>query len=434
MTVRWLARTLALAAAVVLGLVAFGEAPASADQVVIKMWMHEHPPRIPIDKAIIAEFEKANPDIKVDYQVIGASEYATKLLTAFASGAGPDLFNQASTLVAQYYNARILAPIDYAALGFADEKALTSLYISGFDGIRFNGKLYGVPTEVSNYACYLNNTLWKQAGLDPTHDFPKTWEEMPAVAEKLTVRDANGVPRRRGFDFDWPSAPAYWLTLNSLMRQRGASLVDEAAYKATFDGPDAQHVVQFLVDWVNKYKLGGPQYTDTRTDFLGGNLATDCSMGIWGIPQVRDAKIEYTVKPLPRFADAKVDSGYDAYAYYMMVNARSAPAVQKAAWKLARLYVDHAVQLFTGAGLFTPRQDVMAKTGDPDSQVFLTELKKAAFAPRVVGFNQVVDVLVRARDSMMQGGQPVATVLPQENDDLNAVLKREKARAEAMSK
>lgn len=434
MTVGTLCRAILAGTTIVLGLATAGLGPASAEQIVIKMWMHEHPPRIPIDKQIIAEFETANPDIKVDYNVIGASEYATKLLTAFASGAGPDLFNQASTLVAQYYNARILAPIDYAAMGLADEKALTSQYLSGFDGIRFNGKLYGVPTEVSNYACYLNNKLWKEAGLDPAKDFPTTWEAMPTLAEKLTVRDANGVPRRRGFDFDWPSGPAYWLTLNSLMRQRGASLVDETAYKATFDGPDAQHVVQFLVDWVNKYKLGGPQYTDTRTDFLGGNLATDCSMGIWGIPQVRDAKIDYTVKPLPRFADGKVDAGYDAYAYYMMVNARSAPAVQQASWKLARLYVEHAVQLFTGAGLFTPRQDVMAKTGDPDSQVFLTELKKAAFAPRVVGFNQVVDVLVRARDSMMQGGQPVASVLPQENDDLNAVLKREKARAEAMLK
>ena len=99
--------------------------------------------------------------------MIGASEYSTKLLTAFASGSGPDLFNQSSTLVAQYYNARILAPIDYAAMGYADEKALTGQYLTGFDGIRFAGKLYGVPTEVSNYACYLNNTLWKAAGLDP---------------------------------------------------------------------------------------------------------------------------------------------------------------------------------------------------------------------------------------------------------------------------
>jgi len=121
--------------------------------------MHEHPPRIAIDRAIVAEFEKANPDVKVQYEVIAVAEYPTKLLTAFASGSGPDLFNQTSSLVAQYYNSRILAPIDYAAMGYADEKALTSQYLSGFDGIRFAGKLYGVPTEVSNYACYANNPI-----------------------------------------------------------------------------------------------------------------------------------------------------------------------------------------------------------------------------------------------------------------------------------
>ena len=30
---------------------------ATAEQVTIRMWMHEHPPRIPIDKSIIADFE-----------------------------------------------------------------------------------------------------------------------------------------------------------------------------------------------------------------------------------------------------------------------------------------------------------------------------------------------------------------------------------------
>ena len=289
MTVRSLCQAVLTAAAMVLGLAA-SPAPVRAEQVTIKMWMHEHPPRIPIDKAIIAEFEKENPDVKVQYQVIAASEYPTKLITAFAAGAGPDLFNASSFLVPQYYNARILAPIDYAALGYADEKAFTSEYLTGFDGIRFGGKLYGVPTEVSNYACYANNALWKAAGLDPTRDFPKTWEEMPAIAEKLTKRDANGVPIRRGFDFDWPSAPAYWLTLNTMMQQLGANVIDEAAYKATFVGPEAQRVMQYP-GLGEQYKLGGPQYTDSRTDFLGGNLATDCSFGIWGIPQVRDAKI-----------------------------------------------------------------------------------------------------------------------------------------------
>jgi multiple sugar transport system substrate-binding protein len=408
-----------------------GTVMARAEPITLKVWMHEHPPRIAIDRAIIAEFEKAHPDIKIDYQVIGASEYPTKLLTAFASGGGPDIFNHNVQLAAQYYNSRILAPIDFAAMGYANEQELTAKYASGFDGIRFAGKLYGVPTEVSNFACYLNNALWKGAGLDPAKDFPTTWEAMPAVAEKLTGRDANGNPIRRGFDFDWPSGPVFWLTMTSMMHQNGGNLIDEDSYSASFSNPTGIKVLQFLVDWTNKNKLGGPQYTDTRTAFLSGQLATDCSFGIWGIPQMADAKIDFTVHPAPRFAGG-VDEGFDAYAYYMGVNARSPAATQKAAWAYVRYYTDQAERLFVGAGLFVPRAEVAAKATDANSKVFLDELKKAKFAPRVVGYGQVMDAMLRGRDRMMQGGEPVASVLPELQDQVNVVLKRERAKAEAM--
>jgi multiple sugar transport system substrate-binding protein len=424
--------------ALIAGLIAaIAPASAIAQQVTVKMWMHEHPPRLPIDKHIIADFEKANPDIKIDYTVIAATEYATKLITAFASGSGPDLFNQFSGLVAQYYNSRILAPVDYAATGYGDEKGLTGRFFGGLDGIRFAGKYYGIPTEVSNYACATNNKLWAEAGLDPNKDFPKTWEAFPAVAEKLTKRDANGNPIRRGFDFNWPNKNFVWMGMNTMLHQLGSALVDEETYSTKLDTVEGKRVMQYWVDWANKLKLGGPQYTDTRTDFLAGNIATECSFGVWGLPQFRDAHIEYTVKQVPRWSDAKVDQGFDAYAYFMMVNARSPAPVQAAAWKFARFFTDHAAELYAGAGLFVPRQEVIDTAqfkSDPAAQVFLDELKKTKFSPRIVGYDQVVDTFMRGRDRMVQGGEPVATVASEVNEQMNAMLKREKARLEAMAK
>jgi hypothetical protein len=41
---------------------------------------------------------------------------------------------------------------------------------------------------------------------------------------------------------------------------------------------------------------------------------------------------------------------------------------------------------------------------------------------------------VRGRDRMVQGKEPVATVAPDVNEQMNAMLKREKARLEAMTK
>ena len=409
---------------------------AAAQPVTLRMWMHEHPPRIAIDKAIIAEFEKANPDIKVQYDVISVAEYSTKLLTAFAAGSGPDLFNNTSTLVTQYFNARILAPIDYAAMGLADEAALLAKYQGGFDGIRFQGKLHGVPTELSNWACFANNAIWAEAGLDPKKDWPATWEALPAVAEKLTKRDANGVPTRRGFDFNWAIPGAFWFVPNTMLHQLGATMIDEDAYKATLDTPQARLVFQYFQDWTGKLRLGGPQYTDSRTEFLAGKLATECSFGIWGIPQMESNKIAWTVLPVPHFANGRADNGMDEYAFYMMVNARSPGPTQKAAWKLARFYTDHAADLFAGAGLFVPRAEVMDSTAYKANQAapfFVAELKKAKFSPRVVGYAQVLDAILRGRDRLVQG-EKIETVIPVMNEEVNTIMNRERARAATLVK
>ena len=209
-----------------------------------------------------------------------------------------DVFNNTSTLVTQYFAARILAPIDYAATGYGDEPRSwrNSRAVSMASASRAN--FTGIPTEVSNWACYANNAIWKEAGLDPNKDGPKTWEALPAVAEKLTKRDQNGVPIRRGFNFAWTIPGTFWFMPNTMIHQLGANMIDEETYKAALDTPPSRRAFQYLQDWANKYRLGGPQYTASRTDFLAGKLAVECSFGISGIPQMQDAHIDWTVMPV----------------------------------------------------------------------------------------------------------------------------------------
>ena len=409
---------------------------AMAQPVTLRMWMHEHPPRIAIDRKIIAEFEKANPDLKVQYEVIPVAEYGTKLLDGLRRRIGAGRVQSELHLGDTVFQRPCPRPGRLCGNGAGGRSSADVAICRRLRRHPLPEPLYGVPTEVSNWACFANNAIWREAGLDPDKDWPKTWEAVPAVAEKLTQRDANGVPRRRGFDFNWPIRGTFWFMPNTMMHQLGASMIDEENYKATTDTPAARKVFHYFQDWANKYRLGGPQYTDSRTDFLGGRLGTDCSFGIWGIPQMAAAKIDWSVHPAPRFEGAASDNGIDAYAYYMMVNARSTPAAQKAAWKLVRFYTDHVAELFAGAGLFVPRKEVMESEGyktNPAAPFFLAELKKARFSPRVMGYDQVLDAVLRGRDKMLQG-ETVEAVLPVMNDEMNAVLNRERARAAALVK
>ena len=318
---------------------------------------------------------------------------------------------------------------------YADQQAVYDSYAAGKDmlgGATFNDQLYGLPTEWSAYACYTNNALWTAAGLDPNTDFPATWEDMKDVAEKLTVRDSNGAITQRGFDFRWGPSIFMFLSFNAMVQQLGGSMVDEVNYTADINTPQVKQVMEYWNDWANTWKLGGAQYTDDRTDFLAGNLAMDCDVGNWFAPQADDANIEYTIHPVPRFKDATHDNGFASYGYMYAVNSQASPEVQAAAWKVAGYMTSFPDQYLAVAGLFQPKKDFVESDAFKENTimpVFLDELSKDIFNPRIAGFNEAADALLRARDRVISGGEDIDTVLADAQTEVSDILTRAKDNA-----
>lgn len=403
--------------------------PAAAQPVTIEVWMHEHPPRLPLDRQIVEEFEKANPDIKVNLTIFPNSTFDQKLSVAFAGGQGPAVFNNVSFNLGQYLASGILAPADLNAIGVASEADLKAKYGVGIEGATFDGKIYGLPTEVSDYLCAVNTKLWKAAGLDPATDYPKTWEDAVTVAEKLTQRDKDGVPVVRGIDFNWTDPVFMWLTFNAMVDQAGGTMVNDVTREVDFTNPAVKKTLQYWADWVNVHKLGGMQYTGSRDAFLAGQLATECTVGPWWRAQFESAGItDFAFFPIPRWKENVNDRGFNAYAYFMMVNANLDDATKAAAWKFVGFYASHGVELFNVAGLFTTSPEVAALEGvtkDPWMQMFLGELQKAIYSPRIPGLTEVGDALARARDRVIVSGENIDTVLTDLNTEAKDILARQ---------
>jgi multiple sugar transport system substrate-binding protein len=392
--------------------------------------MHVHPPRLPLDKDLIAKFEKDNPTIKVDYKTVPDQEWDTTLATALASGSGPDLFNQATFAMGQYYAQGVIVPVDPAAAGYADQNAVVKAYESGealLAGATFDGKLYGLPTELSTYACYTNDDLWKKAGLDPQKDFPATWEDMKTVAEKLTVRDSSGALTQRGFDFIWSNSIFMLLVFNAMVQQLGGNMIDETNYTANINTPEVKQVLSYWNDWANTWKLGGPQYTFIRDDFLAGKVAIDCDGGNWFAPQAETAKINYSIHPIPVWKDAKNKNGFANYAYFFMVNSNASPEVQKAAWKLAAYMTSEPGRALKEAGLFQAKADFVASEEFKSNKimpVFLQTMGVSTYHPRIAGFFEVADSLMRMRDRVVTGHEDIDKVLTEAQTEVSDILKR----------
>lgn len=173
----------------------------------------------------IRAFEKANPNIKVEYNYTENEAYKTKLQVAMLGGAGPDIFfNWGGETQAIYSREGLLYDLtkavgnDYWGLS----KAL-------FSNHTLNGKIYGIPFFPTVNTVWYNKKIFAKHGITP----PKTWSELLTICEKLKKEGI--IPFAVGGKEPWTILHAFMYMAD---RSAGAQLYQDAkAGKARFDDP-----------------------------------------------------------------------------------------------------------------------------------------------------------------------------------------------------
>src|SRR5262249_30777381 len=110
--------------------------------------------------------------------VIVASDLGQQLAQGFASGNPPDIFYLGNDQVATYAKANDLAPLD-------NLKNVKSFYPNLREAYTYKGHLYAAPKDFSTLGLVINTASWKGAKLT-SKDYPTTWQQLAAVAKKLT--------------------------------------------------------------------------------------------------------------------------------------------------------------------------------------------------------------------------------------------------------
>ncbi|WP_118082740.1 sugar ABC transporter substrate-binding protein [Streptomyces sp. CC0208] len=154
----------------------------------IVFWDNNGGVRTDIWKEIIADFQKANPDIKVEYVGIASTEYQSKVDTAIQGGGLPDVGGVGAAMLAGFSAQKALEPLDdrlakSSLSGKLNENMVDSLKAAGGG----DGTLYSIPTSANNGVLYYRTDLFKKAGLDE----PTTWDKFYEAASKLTNSKKN---------------------------------------------------------------------------------------------------------------------------------------------------------------------------------------------------------------------------------------------------
>ncbi len=387
----------------------FAQGEKEDENITIEFWTHEDANRQKLEERYIAEFIETHPNVTVNVTRQSSTKMIELVQTAFAAGQGPTIFNLSINDEYPFMDAGLVAPIDYEAVGYGSKAELVDAYVEGMlDPVTVDSEIYGLPLELTNWSLFINKNVFKDAGLDPETDYPKTWEEMLEVSKKLVLRDGD-ILTRRGFDFRYP----YYLeSMVPMVEQLGGSLFNEDGTEAIIGEEAWVAWLSYMKNWgPNGENLGSPTYKNARKLFNSNN--NDIAMAMTGLYQ--EARIEYDnpdfynsgewmVVPFPTFENAVNDVAACYYGHYYMVNNEESAATQKAAWELIGYMLSHGEEYLTNVNIIQPTKALMnseAYHNMPFSDVFTNDFARGHVVYFGANSTEIQNLLRNAVESVM---------------------------------
>jgi len=391
-----------------------GKAEEPTGPVKLMFWTHEDAARAKLEDGFIKDFQEQNAGVTIEKVLYGSTKIQEAILTAFAANQGPDIFNMSIEDEYAYIANGRVAAIDPKVLGLSTTQEILDTYIPNvLDPVTVKGKLYGLPLELTNWCVYLNRKIFRSAGLDPDKDYPKTWEDVMAVSEKLVVRNGD-IVTRRGYDFRYPY---YLVDFVPMVEQLGGKLISDDG-KTVIVGDQAWlKLLEYLREWGPHGKnLGSPTYKAARSLFnFDKNEIAMASTGLYQQGRMRTDNMEFfnskdwMVIPYPQWKDAVKTVASCYYGHYYMVNGQAAPRTQQTAWKFIAYMLKHPVDYLQQVSLPQPTKQLMAseqfKTM-PFSNVFAEDMGRAHIVYYGANSAKLQELIKKAVEGVMLNNVP----------------------------
>jgi multiple sugar transport system substrate-binding protein len=146
-------------------------APRKEAGVVLKFWAMGREGEVVT--ALMPEFERAHPGVRVEVQQLPWTAAHEKLLTAFAGDVMPDIFQLGNTWVPEFKAIGALQALDAPVA--ASQLVTPSDYFPGiWDTNIVDGKLWGVPWYVDTRVMFYRRDMLARAGYTKP---PRNWSE-----------------------------------------------------------------------------------------------------------------------------------------------------------------------------------------------------------------------------------------------------------------
>jgi multiple sugar transport system substrate-binding protein len=202
----------------------------------LQMWERSGGNKDMVD-ALVAAWNKAKPDRKINLTYIPHTEMVPKLAQAIASGEVPDLMGMDLIYGPQFEAAGQLEDITEKVKDWPELKTASPghMQVSTYDG-----KLYGVPLYADVSVLFWNKALFAKAGLDPEVG-PKSLQDIHDMAAKIT-KLGNGI---YGYYLPGNCAGCNIFTFGPLIWASGGTIEPKSAGDEPLTGKNLPKVLEW---------------------------------------------------------------------------------------------------------------------------------------------------------------------------------------------
>jgi multiple sugar transport system substrate-binding protein len=329
---------------------------------------------------LVANFNTANPGIKVNHMKMDAADLYTKAPLAVTTGEGvPDVAIIHAERIAQFVKDGALLPFtDVLANGdFAAEQYLSA----GWDLGEIDGTRYSLPLDVHSWVCYVNLDLLATYDLETPvlADSILTWDEVKAVSEKAAADQLTGLC----LTWNRPYLLSMYYQLGGKLTEDGVTAtVNNDAFIKVLDDLKAMHDAGLTsVDGDDPF--GGL--------FVAG-MAVFCPEGIWMNNGLKEAPFNYTMAVFPQY-DANNVKFWASSHQFVEFKKETTPEKQ-AAIATFLAYVRDNSMLWAEAGQTVASLKLLEDPAYQDMrQAFLSSYGSNMQVSNYINYGLLVDIL-----------------------------------------
>ena len=265
----------------------------------ITYWGLWEPPEVMA--SLISDYEKENPNVKINYVRKSFSQYETSLSNQLAQPASPDIVRIHNTWTPMLQKYLTPMPSNVMTL---------STYTSTFYGTAkeafsgTDGQIYAIPLEVDSLLMFYNKDLFEKEGIESP---PENWDDLVDIAKQLTKTSDDTITQAGAAIGSINNIRHADEILALLYLQNGADVIDGT----TIDLSDDKFIkaIGFYTDFINTHKVWNDGFGDDLQMFIDGKL------GIMFAPSWRvfdimksNPNINFDVAPMPQAIGVELDS------------------------------------------------------------------------------------------------------------------------------